>query len=107
TGRPRGIADLVGRQIEVVAGSSHADMLASLAAQFPGLEWKETADAEVAELLEKVAKGEIDYTIADSTIFNIQRHFYPELRVALDLRAADPVAWAFPKIGRASCRERV
>lgn len=97
TGRPRGIADLVGRQIEVVAGSSHADMLASLAAQFPGLEWKETADAEVAELLEKVAKGEIDYTIADSTIFNIQRHFYPELRVALDLRVADPVAWAFPK----------
>lgn len=97
SGKPRGIADLVGRRIEVVAGSSHADVLATLAAQYPGLEWTENADVEVTELLEKVANGEIDYTIADSTNFNIQRHFYPELRVALDLRVSDPIAWAFRK----------
>lgn len=97
TGRPRAIEDLVGRKIEVVAGSSHADMLATLAGQYPGLEWTENPDAEVVDLLEKVADGEVDYTIADSTNFNIQRHFYPELRVALDLQVADPLAWAFRK----------
>lgn len=99
TGRPRGIADLIGKRIEVVAGSSHAEMLAALAERYPGLEWTENADVEVVDLLEKVANGEIDYTVADSTNFNIQRHFYPELRVALDLRVADPIAWAFPRNG--------
>ena len=97
TGKPRSIDDLVGRSIEVVAGSSHSDMMRSLAAFHPGLEWSENADEEVADLLKKVALGEIDFTIADSTEFGIQRHFYPDLRVGLDLKVADPIAWAFPK----------
>ncbi|MEX2122363.1 MAG: membrane-bound lytic murein transglycosylase MltF [Woeseia sp.] len=96
-GRPRSIEQAAGRLIEVVAGSSHADMLASLSDIYPGLEWSENADVEVVDLLEKVASGELDYTVADSTDFNIQRHFYPELRVALDLETAGPIAWAFRK----------
>jgi membrane-bound lytic murein transglycosylase F len=44
----------------------------------------------------KVADGEVDFTISDSTEFNIQRHFYPDLRVALDLEIGEPLAWAFP-----------
>ena len=97
SGRPRSIEDIVGRSIEVVAGSSHADMLASLAEVYPGLEWSENADAEVVDLLQKVASGELDYTIADSTDFTIQRHFYPELRVAIDLEIDEPISWAFRK----------
>jgi membrane-bound lytic murein transglycosylase F len=51
----------------------------------------------VTDLLTEVALGELDLTISDSTEFNIQRHFHPDLRVALDLQLADPIAWAFPK----------
>lgn len=97
TGRPRSVEQLVGRRIEVVAGSSHADMLDALKREVPALKWSENSDVEVVDLLEKVARGEIDYTIADSTNYNIQRHFYPELRVALDLQTDDPIAWAFRK----------
>lgn len=97
TGKPRSIDDVIGRPIEVVAGSSHADMLASLKQVYPDLTWTEDADVEVADLLAKVADGDIDFTVADSTEFNIQRHFYPDLRVALDLKVDDPLAWAFPR----------
>ncbi len=97
SGKPHGIEDIVGSRIEVLAGSSHADMLATLQLEYPGLEWTENADTEVAQLLEKVASGEIDYTIADSTDFNIHRNFQPDLRVALDLQIGDPLAWAFDK----------
>ena len=97
TGKPRSIDDVIGRSIEVVAGTSHADMLVSLQDRYPDLAWSENADVEVASLLAKVAAGDIDFTIADSTEFNIQRHFYPDLRVALDLEIGDPLAWAFPK----------
>jgi membrane-bound lytic murein transglycosylase F len=97
TGRPRSIEQVAGRSIEVVAGSSHSDMLASLSEVYPGLSWSENGDVEVVDLLEKVASGELDFTVADSSEFNIQRHFYPELRVALDLEIAGPIAWAFRK----------
>lgn len=97
TGKPQSIEQIVGREIEVMAGSSHAQTLESLQALYPDLQWSENANAEVIDLLEKVAFGELDLTISDSTEFNIQRHFHPDLRVALDLRLDDPIAWAFPK----------
>lgn len=97
TGKPRSIDDVVGRSVEVVAGSSHSDMIRSLSQVYPGLEWSENVGDEVADLLQKVALGDVEFTIADSTEFNIQRHFYPDLRVALDLKIADPIAWAFRK----------
>ena len=97
TGKPRSIDQVIGRSIEVVAGSSHSDMLASLSEFYPELEWTENADVEVADLMQRVAQGELDFTVADSTEFNIQRHFHPELRVALDLEIADPIAWAYRK----------
>ena len=97
TGKPRSIEDVLARSIEVVAGSSHVDLLASLKASYPELSWEENSDVEFADLLAKVASEQIDLTVADSPDFNIQRHFYPDLRVALDLEIGDPIAWAFPK----------
>ena len=97
TGKPRSLDDLPGRSIEVMAGSSHVDLLSSIQDKHPTISWSENADIEVAELMTKVAMGEIDFTVADSPDFNIQRHFYPDLRIALDLVIGDPIAWAFRK----------
>ena len=97
TGKPRSLNDILGRSIEVMAGSSHVDLLLSIRDSYPSLRWTENADIEVAELMTKVVMGEIDFTIADSPDFNIQRHFYPDLRIALDLDIGDPIAWGFPK----------
>ena len=97
TGRPREIEDILDRSIEVMASTSHVDILESIQIEHPTLSWSENADVEAADLLTRVAMGEIDLTIADSPDFNIQRHFYPDLRVALDLHVDDPIAWAFPK----------
>ncbi|MBT8105438.1 MAG: membrane-bound lytic murein transglycosylase MltF [Woeseiaceae bacterium] len=97
TGRPRRIEDILDRSIEVLASSSHVEILESLQRKYPELTWTENADVEAADLLTKVAMGEVDLTIADSPDFAIQRHFYPSLRVALDLHVDDPIAWAFPK----------
>ncbi|MGI9237160.1 MAG: transporter substrate-binding domain-containing protein, partial [Woeseiaceae bacterium] len=96
-GKPRSIEDVFDRSIEVVAGSSHVDLLSSLQTAYPELMWTENADVEFADLLAKVAMGEVDLTVADSPDFEIQRHFYPDLRIALDLEIGDPIAWAFPK----------
>ena len=97
TGRPRSIEDILGRSIEIDASSSHVDILEELKLDYPELSWTENADVEFADLLTKVAMGEVELTVADSPDFNIQRHFYPDLRVALDLYVDDQIAWAFPR----------
>ncbi|MEL7185982.1 MAG: membrane-bound lytic murein transglycosylase MltF [Pseudomonadota bacterium] len=97
TGKPRSLDDILDRTIEVMASTSHVELLSTIQESYPSLTWSENADVEVAELMTKVAMGEIDLTVADSPDFNIQRHFYPDLRVAIDLDIDDPVAWAFPK----------
>ncbi len=97
TGKPRSLEEILDRSIEVMAGSSHVDLLSAIKEEYPSLTWTENADATIAELLTKVAMGEVDLTIADSTDFDVQRHFYPDLRVAIDLDIDDPLAWGFPK----------
>ncbi len=97
TGKPRSIEDLAGRSIEVLAGSSHSDMLEALGEIYPEIDWTVNADAAIGDLLAKVAAEELDFTVADSSEFDIQRNFHPDLRVALDLELGDPLAWAFSK----------
>ncbi len=97
TGKPRSMEEVLDRSIEIVASSSHVELLTSLKRAYPALTWTENADVEFADLMAKVAMSDIDLTVADSPDFNIQRHFYPDLRIALDLEIDDPIAWAFPK----------
>ena len=97
TGRPREIDDILDRSLEVMASTSHVDILESLKSEYPTLTWSENPELTAAELLTRVAMGQVDLTVADSSDFNIQRHFYPDLRIALDLLVDDPLAWAFPK----------
>jgi membrane-bound lytic murein transglycosylase F len=97
TPRPRKLGDLVGGRLEVVASSSHAALLEKLRAQEPLLTWIEHTERSSEELIRRVADGEIDYTVADSHLFELLRHFYPDLRVAFPLGPADQIAWALPK----------
>jgi membrane-bound lytic murein transglycosylase F len=95
--KPRDLHDLLGGRIEIAAQSSHAALLDSLRVEEPLLTWIENANVGAEELMRRVADGEIDYTIADSHLFELLRHFYPDLRVAFPLGAKNQVAWALPK----------
>ena len=92
---PRRPEDLVGKRIEVVAGSTHAQALAQLASTTRGLEFIEVPDVDQLDLLARVSSGEIDYTVADSSEFSIGRHLHPDLAAGLELAQAETVAWAF------------
>lgn len=96
TARPAGIQDLVGRQIEVRAGSGYAERLAALKQQYPALEWSESEEHETETLLQMVWEGLLEITIADSNIVALNRQFFPELQVAFDLQKPEPLAWALP-----------
>lgn len=104
--RPNSLADLSGGRLEVVAGSAHAALLERARADEPLLTWREEPEVGTEELLRKVAEGEIDYTIADSHVFALLRHFYPEVSAAFDVGRTNHVAWVLPK-GADALRESV
>jgi membrane-bound lytic murein transglycosylase F len=106
TKRPRHLDDLLGSRLEVVAQSTHAELLEQLRTEQPLLSWVENSGATAEDLIRRVAAGEIDYTIADSHLVALLRHFYPDLRVAFNLGPPNQIAWALPH-GADSLRESI
>lgn len=92
--RPRKVEDLIGKELHVLAGSSHEEELQGLREKYPELNWKSRSDLESAELMQMVQDREIDYTIADSNEFAVTRRFMPNIRVGFDLTPPQPLAWA-------------
>jgi membrane-bound lytic murein transglycosylase F len=68
-----------------------------LRSEEPLLAWIEHTERSSEELIRRVAEGTIDYTVADSHLFELLRNFYPDLRVAFPLGPTDQIAWALPK----------
>ena len=96
---PRKAGDLAGGRIVVQRNSAHAAALGALARQAPGLAWTEVRGADALDLLGRVARGEADFTVADSIEFSLGRHFFPDLRPAFRIAESEAVAWALSPHG--------
>ncbi len=101
TPRPKSFADLIGKRIQVVAGTSYVEHLKQARRKYPELVWEEVSDHETEELLQRVAEGETDYAIADSHIALLWQNYYPKIGVAFAVGKPESLAWAFPKDGDA------
>ena len=95
--KPTAIADLVGKDILVVANSPHVENLQRLQRQYPALRWREQADLNMLDLMEMVHNGRVTLAIVDSNAFTTNRDVYPRARSAFDITPAQFKAWAFPK----------
>lgn len=92
--RPASLADIGSGDLEIAAGSSHARTLYAARSSAPGLVWVENASTDTQALLDGVADGSVDYTIADSTEFALAHDVHPELRIAFDFTGSESLAWA-------------
>ena len=90
--RPRNLQQLDGEML-VVSGSSHSEALTN--SQLPQtLRWQETDERDAEELLEMVAQGDLDFTVADSNILSVVRRRYPELSIGFTLVPEQGIGWA-------------
>jgi membrane-bound lytic murein transglycosylase F len=92
--RPGSLAEVGAGDLEIAAGSSHAKTLHAARDQLPDLVWIENASTDSQALLDGVADGTIDYTIADSTEFALAHDAHPDLRIAFDFAGSQSLAWA-------------
>jgi len=92
--RPSTPADLIGKKIMVLKGSSHAEQLAALKLKMPTLEYEESDAVEVVDLLRMVDEGQIDLTLVDSNELAMNQVYFPNVRVGFDLGDAREQRWA-------------
>ena len=103
---PRKIEAIGDQKITVPAGTSFVERLEKLGAK-NDLTWEVRADTSSEILLEAVANGEIDYTIADNHLLAIMQYYYPNLGMAFSIGEPEKIAWAMPKNVNAQLKKQV
>lgn len=89
---------LTGKTITVQKNSAHHKRLENLAEEIGGTIRIETDSLLGAEdLITKVAKGEIDYTVCDENIGIVNKFYYPQIDVSVQLSLNQNIAWAVRK----------
>ena len=79
--QPESVTELVGLEIKVIAASSYAAQLARLRQEHPELSWEETDSLSTEQLLYSVWQRELDCTVADSNIVDINRRIHILIRL--------------------------
>lgn len=95
--KPKNIAAISGRKIAVPAGTSFAERLSQIQEKEPSLHWHALKQTNSETLLDEVATGVLDFTIADSYLVAIMQNYYPNLEVAMPLGDTEKIAWALAK----------
>ena len=99
TSRPRAIVEAARGEIHVATGSAHQRTLEDLRLGHPELAWVERSGTDTEEILADVSQGRVQYTLASSTEFALNRSVHPELAIALDLSPERALAWVVSTAG--------
>ncbi len=92
----RNPVELLGKEVHVIAGTSHAMRLENLSEELGGdiIIREDSINSESESLVRKVALGEIDYTVADHNLAYVNASYYPNLDVQTVLSMPQQIAWA-------------
>lgn len=92
----RDLTDLVGRKVYVIGGTTHAMRLENLSEEIgTDIEIiRDTITTETESLIRKVATGEIDYTVADHMLAQVNAAYYDNIDIATVLSLPRQVSWA-------------
>lgn len=91
--KPKKIEDLFDVKLHVSKGSSYVEQLNVLKKQYNPLQWQVDEDADTESLLKAVWLKKVDCTVADSNIVAINRRYFPELSVRLEMNEPESLAW--------------
>ncbi|ACF12845.1 Lytic transglycosylase catalytic [Chloroherpeton thalassium ATCC 35110] len=91
--------DLIGKSVHVRRNSSYYARLKTLSNELGGdINIVEVPGyLETEELIQMVAEGKIDYTVADQNIAFINKTYYPDLDVETPISFPQKIAWAVRK----------
>lgn len=93
-----GTRKLGGKKVYVQKNTSYYRRLLSISKDIEKeIEIVEDTVYGVEQLVERVAKGEIDYTVCDENVALLNQTYYPNLDVSLRLSFPQNISWAVPR----------
>ncbi|MEQ3639015.1 MAG: membrane-bound lytic murein transglycosylase MltF [Alteromonas sp.] len=95
--QPEAINELIGLNIMVAEGTAYSERLKELKEQYPTLSWVESSELSTEQILYKVWQREIDCSVADSNIVDLNRRYFPELIAPFNLARSENLAWMLHK----------
>ena len=95
--RPRSLAQLIGRDLVVVAGSAHSELLTSLQAKLPQLSWREIHTVDSLELMQLVTEEKAELAVVNSLALSIGQQLFPRVVAGLEIGEPAPVVWYLPQ----------
>jgi len=96
---PRRIEDLYGRTLVVSRESAQEAALRKVREEYDGLDWESRPHSSPVQLLEALAAGEIDCTVANEEQLATLRNYYPALGDGLSLNSDSAMSWAISAEG--------
>ena len=91
------VEDLKGKTVHVRRGTSYEERLNELKNEGLGINIKLHDDTPTEELIRMVAEKEIEVTIADSNVADLNRRYYPDVKIAFPIEEDQSIAWAVRK----------
>jgi len=87
---------LIGKKVHVMNESAFKERLQNLSNEIGGEIQivEDSATAETESLIERVANGEIEFTVTDQTLGMVNSIYYPDLDVGTLLSLPQQIAWA-------------
>ncbi len=92
----RSPVELVGKDIYVIRQSSFKQRLENLSQEVGGeiIIHEDSANAETESLIRKVATGEIQFTVSDQMLAQVNELYYPNIDINTVLSLPQQIAWA-------------
>jgi membrane-bound lytic murein transglycosylase F len=99
----RNKVNLIRKEVYVIKGSSFKQSLENLSREIGGEIFihEDSANAETESLIYKVALGEIQFTVADQMIAQVNELYYPNIDIKTVISPPQPIAWAMRSNSRA------
>ena len=95
--RTRSLPQLVGRDLVVVAGSAHAELLTALQADLPQLSWREIHTVDSLEFMLLVTEEKSELAVVNSLAFSVEQRLFPRMVAGLKIGEPASVVWYLPQ----------
>jgi membrane-bound lytic murein transglycosylase F len=89
--RPSMLEDMSDGRLALLDGTAYQTLLDNHQVD---LDWDMLPGASIEDIFDAISSEEVDYTIIDSNILELNRRFFPAIRPAFELGDPQPLAWA-------------
>ncbi|QSE97539.1 MltF family protein [Fulvivirga lutea] len=95
----RNQVNLIGKQVNVRKGSAYIERLKNLSNEIGGdiIIVEEPDTVETEGIIREVSKGNVEYTVADEMVADVNAAYYPNIDVKTPISFPQQIAWAVRK----------